>query len=69
MGESSTRSIVSVLLLMPSTGDPDRVPVLGANYWSAAKMACLLHSTAHPDPALSFTGNMLACYTDHFGRS
>jgi len=63
------RSAVSVLLLMLSTGDPDGVPVLGANYWSATKMACLLHSTAHPDSALSFTGNMLACYTDNFDRS
>ena len=69
MGESSTRSVVSVLSLMSSTGDPDGVPVLGANHWSATKMACLLHSTTHLDPALSFTGNMLACYTDHFDRS
>ena len=69
MGVSSMRSPASILLPTLSTGDPDRIPVLGANYWPAAKMACLLHSAPHPDPTLSFAGDMLAGYTDHSVRS
>jgi hypothetical protein len=69
MGESSTGSGIPIPLLTPSTGDPDGSPVLGANYWPPAKMACLLLSTPHPDPALGFTGNMLARYPSHFDGS
>ena len=59
------RSAVSILLLTLSTGDPDGISVLCANYWPAATMACLLHSAPHPDPTLGFAGNMLACHTDY----
>lgn len=69
MGKSSAASDVLVFLLTPSTGDPDGIPVLGANYWPPAEMACLLLPTPHPDPALGFTGDMLACYPSHFDRS
>ena len=69
MGESSAGSAVLTLLLTSSTGDPDGIPVLGANYWPPAKMACLLLSTPHSDPALGFTGDMLACYPSHFDNS
>ena len=69
MGELLAGSAVPIPLLMPSTGDPDGIPVLSADYWPLAKMACLLFSTPHPDPALGFTGNMLACYPGHFDSS
>jgi hypothetical protein len=58
-----------MLLLTVSIGDPYGISVLGVNYRPTAKMACLLHSTPHPHPALSLAGNMLACHTDNLDHS